>query len=716
MKKILWIILLLLLPYYSNATVIFNDTFTDANGTSLSAHTADINTTGDVWHDSNNRFQIQNNKAQGVGGYNTDTYINSGYTTGKITWTFSESMNSYCYFVFKQNTSGSSYMYAYEDATNHLLKIYTDAGSWDNASWANAALNTEHTLTVYIDATRARFYEGSNLILDTPMYSYSSLTCFGLSYYSPSNTTFDNLIFDTDNSTPTPNVTATDTPTATPNYTPTVTPTAVTIYRSVGPANTTALATGTSNPMTISASTITFTNALPDNVGVGDAIQYDSNNGATIDSIAFISSRISSTQYTVKSAAGLTPTSVNSNQSWSLYRAYTCLDDSAHAYPNVAIDENVAYFDTWPNDLVTLNANWNIACYADAADNTPALVRNWYTDEDHYLKIYTPYLTSEVGTSQRHHGILDAGGYILKITNDNAFIARNVYLRFEGIQISLSGTADSGGYCFYNNGAFDDLQVSHCIFSAKNVDYNADKSAFNLAYVVLRAWDNIISDFTANVLVGYNPAIGYWIGDSEAYLYNNTIINCNVGIDTVAQYYFDRGTLAINNITQNCGRGYFAENITFTAGSDYNISDLTGDTTGGMHDLPSTTVTFVNPANSNYHLSPSDIGAKNKGTDLSADSHLPFSDDIDMQTRVNPWDIGADEVQDMTATPTATPTTTAMPTGTSTITQTATISPTQTDTSTITPTYTVTRTPTPTPTPKPPRRNILWESSYDRDW
>ncbi|MCK5013631.1 MAG: hypothetical protein KAS66_07415, partial [Candidatus Omnitrophica bacterium] len=44
-----------------------------------------------------------------------------------------------------------------------------------------------------------------------------------------------------------------------------------------------------------------------------------------------------------------------------------------------------------------------------------------------------------------------------------------------------------------------------------------------------------------------------------------------------------------------------------------------------------------------FHLSPTDTVAKDKGTDLSSDSNLAFSNDIDSSTRSGTWDVGADE-------------------------------------------------------------------------
>lgn len=81
---------------------------------------------------------------------------------------------------------------------------------------------------------------------------------------------------------------------------------ATAIYRSVGSGNTSVLATGGGNPLASSGNTATFFQPLPDRVGVGDVIQYDSDNDGTIDSLAFIHGRADSTHCTVKNKDGNT--------------------------------------------------------------------------------------------------------------------------------------------------------------------------------------------------------------------------------------------------------------------------------------------------------------------------------------------------------------------------------------------------------------------------
>ncbi|HLC95619.1 MAG TPA: hypothetical protein VJH89_03985, partial [Patescibacteria group bacterium] len=230
---------------------------------------------------------------------------------------------------------------------------------------------------------------------------------------------------------------------------------ATSIYRSVGPGATTALATGASNTLSIATSTATFASALPDNIGVGDVIQYDSDNNGTIDVIAFIHGRTSSTVYTVKTASGGTPTATTADDNdWSIFRAYISLGNAEAGIENTGIASGVRNFDTFSDstgrNLVTADEWWNITVYAgqDGMADTSATIANWTTDATHYIKIYTPYDSTEVGTSQRHLGKLDTQKYYINTTAtgnySNNINVQQDYTRIEGLQTQMN----TGGFSF----------------------------------------------------------------------------------------------------------------------------------------------------------------------------------------------------------------------------------------------------------------------------
>src|SRR5262245_63896515 len=114
------------------------------------------------------------------------------------------------------------------------------------------------------------------------------------------------------------------------------------IYRSVQ-NKTSAIQAGSGINLTISSGTATFASAMPDSIGVGDAIQYDDDSDGDIDandSICFIHGRTSSTVFMVKNAAGSNPTDVTNDQDWSIFRAYLNITNCENRTENTGIDSD----------------------------------------------------------------------------------------------------------------------------------------------------------------------------------------------------------------------------------------------------------------------------------------------------------------------------------------------------------------------------------------
>jgi len=446
------------------------------------------------------------------------------------------------------------------------------------------------------------------------------------------------------------------------------------IYRSVGPSNTTALASGASNAMTISGALATFASALPANVGVGDVIQYATSSG-TVNSLAFISGRTSPTSYTVYDVAGRIASSTTANTGWSIFRAYTSLYNAVGdgaGTENTGINSGLRNFDTWSGgkNLASSTQVWNVACYGDAVDTTAVYVNGWTTATSTYMRIYTPYLTSEVGASQRHQGKWTTSAYRLETSGLGSgyaslyFYANNI--KIDGLQIFDSSTNDYV-YGIYNNanavltGSW--AYISNSIIKGRYTGSANGHIAYMESTGVKTSYlsNLIIYDFkngTQTNMKGISFASG-----NVAYIYNVTVYNSYIGFDPNYQ------TVTIkNSLAQGCNDGFNTNGMIFTAASDYNISDVASDAPG-THSKNGVRVNFVDAAHQDFHLAVSDVWARNKGVNLSADANLAFATDIDGQCRqggsqsstgvsgcggltstASAWDIGADEVVSETET------------------------------------------------------------------
>ncbi len=410
-----------------------------------------------------------------------------------------------------------------------------------------------------------------------------------------------------------------------------------TIYRSVGPGSTGALLCATStNNLNISGSSATFDGGTLDNIGVGDAIVYNASS-----SIAFISGRSSNFAYSVQDAAGVTPDAVTDDTGWCIFRAYTSLqnavDDALGGTENTGIPAAVRDFDTWTGgqDLVANKEQWNVACYADAADTVGSGgvdINGWTTSETNYIKVYTPVSASEVGVSQRHSGKWDTNGYRLEATGyPNHLDIYDDYVKIDGLQVSMTPTNSNPYRVIYIRQDSVKVWISNSIIKGiGDASYSVNYGVFaNDAYDgTVYFWNNIIYDVGAGIIADTG---------SSFYAYNNTFYNCDYGLSSEWKAGVGGSVLAINNIVQNCTDGF---DSSFNTASDYNISDIAGDQpASGAHDKMETDVIFFDELNKDFHISPDDTAALDAGTSSVSDI---VTTDID-GAPIHTYDIGADD-------------------------------------------------------------------------
>lgn len=420
------------------------------------------------------------------------------------------------------------------------------------------------------------------------------------------------------------------------------------IYRSVQPGVTAAIGTGTGT-LTISGSTATFSVSQPDSIGVGDAIQYDSDSNGSIDAIAFIHGRTSGTEYTVKNAAGAAPTAVTGDEDWDIFRAYSAYASVEGGTENAGIDAVVRDFDAANRNLDTNGEIFHLACYSGTDSPLAFLWDSWDTSPTEYLEIFSPSLPSEVGTSQKHLWIYKGASgdpRSMRISSNTNIGSSGVMLdvRIRDVQIqATASTSNDGAILFTTNRSGADYRISGCLIvggSSTIVTYgirfesltgtggNGSRS--------IRAWNNVIKDCLSSDGGADGTALaqtGNLGVQPDAFWFDNTIINCDVGYADLFNWGLSR---LINNIFQVPNTLSVATSL--NPDSNYNLSE--DAEAPGANSILSTTLTF---AADGYHLTAADAAIA-IGTDLSGNANLPFSIDIDGDTRTT-WNMGADEFQ-----------------------------------------------------------------------
>jgi hypothetical protein len=438
------------------------------------------------------------------------------------------------------------------------------------------------------------------------------------------------------------------------------------IHRSVGPTIAAPLATGAASSIsvTIVGATAVFSSTVPDRVGVGDALQYDTNDDGVWDAIGFLSRRASSQVFEVHAANGSDPVPLAASMRWELHRAYVSLLDALdRGQENPLIASPVRDFDAWTEgvDLVAANQIWSVACYADGVDDAEVYVctsdesravegctpgRGWRTSAATYLRVFTPTTTTEVGASQRHSGRWGDGYRRTKPVQ-----MYPMDLRIEGFSQRIDAPSGSRSFIIYSTGLPGDVRITHTfawMASAGGLArvFDVYSQAFTGPDVVRVRFANIIarSDSTSD------PVGVFYMNSDQAVIdiYSATAIaSAGPAFHTNAA-----DVVACKNCLGIAPLGFSGNrwrSITTSVSGDDSVvveamASQTGDATTAFG---SRAVTFVDEANADYHLAPSDVGARGVGANLAGDPVFAFGDDIDGDARpVLPlaWDVGADQV------------------------------------------------------------------------
>ena len=247
----------------------------------------------------------------------------------------------------------------------------------------------------------------------------------------------------------------------------------------------------------------------------------------------------------------------------------------------------------------------NVACYGDGADTTPVVVAGWTTGINNYIRIYTPFAASEVGTSQRHSGTWNTTtAYRIQAAlgaNSSILWLQTNYVRVDGLQLWLMNDAFYPAVIYMNGapGVSSSYEISNNIVRGNGgASGQPGRIGINIFFAgaagsVARIWNNLVYDFTgpqSTDVAGILPDDPNF----TTYVYNNTVVDSAAGI---AQY---QGTVvAKNNLVYNNLDNYIG---TFSAASTNNLSGPGPGRCPGTNPRNAATVTFVNAALDDFHL------------------------------------------------------------------------------------------------------------------
>ena len=391
--------------------------------------------------------------------------------------------------------------------------------------------------------------------------------------------------------------------------------------------------------VTITGGLATFTVAQPNNVGVGDEISYG---GGTL---AYISGRLSATQFTVTTRLGAAPGNVAGSTVNRIYRAFASLSAA------VANSSNGTHLGT-TNLTGAGNYQLNWPCYNDGpmvlGAGAEVVILGYTTGPANYIRVYTPVTSNEVGVSQRHRGVFGTG-FRLEGTNADTIQIEDDYVRIEGLTIQATvTTTGSWGAIWSIPGAVSDIRISHNII--KNV-VTAGNPSYGIALGqgasdVAKVWNNIVFNVTNTGGAAYG--IGITIDNGFSYVFGNTIYNCETGIRKwpTAAGAEVRNNVAIHNTVANPGYvDYDQLGVAPAAVRSHNVSSDASSETVALRNKTAFANYFRNTGagTEDLHITDSSLALwSSSGVNLSGDPNAPVTDDVDGGPRMAP-DIGADE-------------------------------------------------------------------------
>jgi hypothetical protein len=404
--------------------------------------------------------------------------------------------------------------------------------------------------------------------------------------------------------------------------------------------------------VTIAGGTATFSLAQTGNIGIGDKVTYSTS------SIAFISGKVSTSQWTLVTATGATPANVTSVSVTSIKRAFTSLESAITGFTGASYLNNTS--------LVAANVIVNLPCYYDSGPDTTSVVipSSTITGAANYLNIFTPNNTStQANVSQRDNGTWTAtGAYNLVVTNGGYSIKILAsYVNVTGLEVDSIQTSTSTQQYPYAIAtvlpAGSTSSTSDIVIDSNLVRFQAANTSLINPSVSGISFNNTssttgiaLNNIVWNDGVATGTAYGILTNGGVFSVYNNTVYGMTRGYYTQTSAAGSLTTYK-NDIAQDGTVGGYGGSGTVSASSTNNLSDH--NDTPGSNGENAKTVAFVSTSTDDFLLVGYDAAARGNGVNLTNDPIYPFTWDIVGTTRPSSgaWDIGAAEYEVFYTTP-----------------------------------------------------------------
>ncbi len=284
----------------------------------------------------------------------------------------------------------------------------------------------------------------------------------------------------------------------------------------------------------------------------------------------------------------------------------------------VATSENIQTYDSGGGKDFTSLSTWEQATDIDMVAATQSEVLECFASQDHDDRVT---IASGVGdtdasffriirpaTSARHTGKPSTGVRFISTANISVFSSNEDFFQLQDVSIKFTTDDANNRFGFELSTGGTNTVVGVMVFDGTNAGAGAATGFFL----------NEAGSKAINCLSHNNAGLGFLSFNNGTIYYN-----CNA-IENGQQGFRGGGTSPAKNCISEGNTGADFLNVTQTT-------------------CTTSTPTYVDGANDDFHLASADTVGIDNGTDLSGDGTFAFDDDIDFETITGTWDIGFDE-------------------------------------------------------------------------